>query len=246
MTVAVSADTQAYMLAKGYDSRKVSTIHNGFDIREADAVQCQRGSIRAGLAISPDQPVIGMVAYMYPHVKGHETFLRAAKLVHQENPYVRFAILGGPLYNVDQWYEKSLHDLSENLGLKDSVMFIGNQPSALPFMDAMDIIVLPSNVREGFGMVLVEAMSRRKPVIGSRIGGIPEVVDDGVTGVLVPPGQERDLASAMLGLIGNPQLMTAMGVQGRLRAETHFSLDRMVDRYEEQYMAVVSGEEVVC
>lgn len=238
-TIAISSDTKEYLASKGIPSQKTRVVHNGLDLCTVDKIPIQRGSVRRSLGIGGQEFVVGMVAYMYPYIKGHETFLRAAQRVLRENTSVKFVLVGGPLYDGDGWYETQLHQLAAELGVQEDVLFVGRQDNPFPMFDAMDVLVLPSNVREGFGMVLVEAMARRKPVVGSRIGGIPEVVQEGVTGFLVPPGNDVVLADTILRLADDSELAYRMGLAGRQRVEQFFQRDVMAKGYERVFVDVL-------
>jgi glycosyltransferase involved in cell wall biosynthesis len=106
-------------------------------------------------------------------------------------------------------------------------------------MADFDVVVLPS-ILEGFGIVLLEGMAMGKPVVASRVGGIPEAVEDGVTGILVPPAHSRKLAEALVILLENSMLRQSMGEAGRKRVETLFSLERTIKAIESSYNNILS------
>jgi glycosyltransferase involved in cell wall biosynthesis len=123
--------------------------------------------------------------------------------------------------------------------LNSVVTFAGFQSNVLEYMADFDVVVLPS-ILEGFGIVLLEAMAMGKPVVASRVGGIPEAVEDSVTGILVPPANSRKLAEALVVLLENSTLRQSMGEAGRARVETLFSLERTIKEIECCYNHILS------
>ena len=120
-----------------------------------------------------------------------------------------------------------LRRLASMLGIADRVSWLGWRGDAAELMAAFDVFLLPS-LREGFGLVLLEAMSRRVPIVASRVGAIPEIVIDGETGILVEPRNVDELAKAMTRLLKDRALRKYMGLLGAARLEEHFSVERMV------------------
>jgi glycosyltransferase involved in cell wall biosynthesis len=110
----------------------------------------------------------------------------------------------------------------------------------LPFLQAADIFVLPS-IQEGLSLSALEAMALGKPVVACRVGGTPEVVVDGETGVLVSPGRPEELAGALEGLLEDPDRARAMGAAGRRRVRDAFDFEQMVSKIEAVYRRVISG-----
>jgi len=171
--------------------------------------------------------IVGMVAHLRPE-KGHILFLRAAAQVLGAVPGTAFLLVGdGPLRD-------DLERLALGLGISDAVHFLGSRKDIPRILSAMDVFVL-SSLREGFGIAAAEAMAMGKPVVATTVGGIPEVVADGQTGILVPPQSPDALAAAIVKLLRDERLRNRMGEAGRKRAEEHFSSQAMVRRFEEIY-----------
>lgn len=126
-----------------------------------------------------------MVARLQPW-KGQELFLRAAALVARMRSDVRFAIVGGAILGWEGDYPQRLRALAAQLGIEDRVFLAGHQADVYPWFDALDLSVTAS-VGEPFGLVTVEALALRKPVVGVRSAGTAEIIEDGVSGLLVPP-----------------------------------------------------------
>jgi glycosyltransferase involved in cell wall biosynthesis len=167
-------------------------------------------------------------------IKGHVVLLRAFRRVLDERPDARLEIAGrGPL-------EHGLKDLTRELGLSDAVSFLGHVTPVQRAVEQAFAVVVPS-LGEGFGMVALEAMERARPVIAASIGGLEDLVRDGETGLLVPPGDDRPLAEAMLALAADPGRAAALGRAARVRALERFPEDRCTERTEEVYRFWLNG-----
>lgn len=127
-----------------------------------------------------------------------------------------------------------LEKLAAELQVADVVQFVGWQSDVVGFLKQIDVMAMPS-LWEAFGLSAAEAMAIEKPVVASRVDGLPEVVEDGVTGILVPPAEPEPLARAILQLADDPARRRAMGTHGRNRVEALFSLDSMIERHEAFY-----------
>jgi glycosyltransferase involved in cell wall biosynthesis len=124
------------------------------------------------------------------------------------------------------------------LGIERAVRFLGFRTDVTRIFAASDVVVLPS-VAEAFGLVLGEAMVMQKAVVATRVGGIPEIVEDGVTGILVPPASPAALADAILSLLRDPERRTQLGEAGRRRVIETFRFETMMERYEALYEALL-------
>lgn len=167
-------------------------------------------------------------------IKGHIVLLRALRDARRELPGLELDIAGrGPL-------EPALRAYARELGLEDAVHFLGQVNPIQAAIERTAITVVPS-MGEGFGMVALEAMERSRPVIAAAIGGLGELVDDGRTGLLVPPGEAEPLARAIVELASDPERCREMGAAGRRRALDHFLEDRCTDRTELLYRSSLAA-----
>lgn len=172
-------------------------------------------------------PVIGTVGRLEPQ-KAIDDFLKAAKIVKEQIQQVRFIIVGdGPL-------KMDLEKLSISLGIQDDVVFTGWKENVAEYIAGMDIFCLPS-LWEGFGIVLLEAMDMDKPIVATRVGGIPEIIMEGKGGILVTPGEPKELANSLCLLLSNTQMQKHMGNYNRERVKTIFYAKDMIKRYEVMY-----------
>lgn len=238
-TAVVSKNLMNYILDKGIKYRNIDVIYNGINIEEIDRIHVKKRYLYEELGISSDVKLVGMIAWLYPNnIKGHEDFLKAAKIIIKERKDVIFIIVGDNPYRQYN-YKEQLMDLAKKLKIDSYVYFLGARDDIPNILDSLRCLVLPSRVREGFGLVLIEAMARRIPTIGTHVGGIPEVIEDNKTGILVPPGNHYSLAEAILELVSNRDKADTMGYFGRLRVEKMFTTEVMVQNYEKFYRKVL-------
>ncbi|MDH4176087.1 MAG: glycosyltransferase family 4 protein [Thermoleophilia bacterium] len=178
----------------------------------------------------PDAPRVAVVGRLIP-IKGHHVLLEAAAAAVRELPGLEVEIAGaGPL-------DTELRERATALGLDGKVRFLGHTPAA-EVIERAAVVAVPS-LGEGFGMVALEAMERGRAVVASDVGGLPEIVADGTTGVLVPAGDAAALAAALVDLAGNAERVRAFGEGGRARALDAFPQDRCTGRTEELYEAAL-------
>ena len=218
----------------GRRPKRLSIIPPGVDDQRYSS-RCSPHQARARLGWPAEEPVVGAVGRLSP-VKGWDVFLKAAARVIREMPAVRFALVGGEA----QLTRDDLLGMARRLGLEDRVFFVGRVEETIPYMDAFDVAAVPSVGSEAICRVALEHMAMSRPVIGTRVGAIPEAVVHRRTGLLVPPGDERALAQAMLALLKDPQRARAMGRAGRRRVERTFTLERLARRTEDLYARLLS------
>jgi glycosyltransferase involved in cell wall biosynthesis len=213
--VCVSADAAALAVAQGVPARKVCTIRNGIDLRRFPFLGPRR-----------DGPAV-IVARLSPE-KDHATLLRAAALVVRAEPSFRLEIAGdGPC-------REDLHRLAAELGLGEHVRFLG-QVRDVPGLLARAGMFVLSSLSEGVSLTLLEAMASGLPVVATRVGGNPEVVADGVTGLLSPAADHGALAGSIAAQWRSPERCRTFGIAGRRRVEEQFDVRVMVAAYERMY-----------
>ena len=162
--------------------------------------------------------------------KGHHVLLDAIQEVAKSIPSVHLLVIG----HEDDLTIAELRGYAHQIGIKDNVSFLGFRANIAELTEDTDLFVLPS-LWEGFGLVLIEAMALGLPVVASSVGPIPEIVLDGQSGRLVPPGNALALADAIRGLLESPEIAFAMGNAGRERVKTAFSIQKMVGEIERVY-----------
>jgi glycosyltransferase involved in cell wall biosynthesis len=223
-------------LARGIGRREqFSVIPSGVDLeavrQRAPAYEAARGR----LGVDPETRLVVGLGRLVP-VKGFQVLVRALPLILAVVPSARLLLVGdGPLH-------ADLVAEAQALGVGDRLEMAGAQLDPVPFLAAADLVVVPS-LNEGMGRVLVEAMALARPVVATRVGGIPAVVVEGETGSLVPPGDPPTLARAVSELLKDHGLRQRMGEAGRRRAE-QFSLAVMESRLLDLYRGLCAEKGV--
>ena len=212
--------------------RHVIVTHNGVSV--PGSTSDLEPSIRHEFGIPLDAPVIVMATRLQ-RWKGVHVFLDAAVHVLKSQPRARLIVIGGTLFGLEESYIAELHKQVERLELGTAVLFVGFRSDVFRFYSAADLVVHSSIEPEPFGMVLVEAMACGKAVVASNTGGPSEIVEDGVTGLLVPPRDAPQLAQAILSLLADRNRCVEMGRAGAARAKSHFSAQQMVGQLQGMY-----------
>ncbi len=209
----------------------VVVVYNGTNLA-AFRPSARREALRAGLGLQPEHIAIAIVGRLTPW-KGHRELLRAFAEVVREAPNARLLVVGEVAFWEDT-YEEELRDLAAELGVEGLVQWLGFRSDVPDVLGASDIFALPS-IDEPFGRAVVEAMAVELPVIGTRSGGVPEIVVEGETGLLVQPGDPADLARALTRLVRDADVRRSMGKAGRARAADLFDVDRTAARVQAVY-----------
>jgi glycosyltransferase involved in cell wall biosynthesis len=217
-------------------SDKFVVIYNGVDLTEFNQ-QLADKRFKEEFEIEDDWFLVGTVGQLIPS-KGQEAFLKAAAQVSKLFPNVKFIIVG----DGNEAYRKKLEDLSKKLGIDEKVIFTGFREDIPQITSSLDIVVLPSLHFEGFSRVVLEGMAFCKPVIATRVGGNPEAVKDGKTGILVSPGDPQRLAKAILELVKNENKRFQLGIAGRRRAEKLFNIEKNIAQIEKLYEELLCGD----
>ncbi|MCS6861161.1 MAG: glycosyltransferase, partial [Abditibacteriales bacterium] len=231
----------------GIPPERITVIYNGVDLDRFETCARRRvgvgdhdasgeGECRPSLPESSTTASratfhVGCVGTLRP-VKGHRYLIEAIAAVREKVPHVHLSLVGdGPARG-------ELDDLRQRLGLNGCVSLLGMRDDVDALLKQFDVFVLPS-LSEGISNALLEAMAAGLPVVATDVGGNPEVVQHGVTGLLVPPQDSRALAEALWQLLTDADGRCAMGRKGRERVETYFSLSAMAQRYGEIYEAAL-------
>jgi glycosyltransferase involved in cell wall biosynthesis len=217
----------------GTSGGKVHCIYNGVDLKRFSPRQPPPG-LRASLGLPDGLPLVGSIGRFVPY-KGYAYLLEAARLVRDVKPAAHWVLVG------DGELRGELERQRRTLGLETQVHLPGWREDVPDLLALCDLFVLPSVV-EHFGRVLIEAMAMGKAVVATDAGGVPEIVIQGETGLLVPPAQPKDLAEAVLTLLEDAPRAQRLGMAGRRRAETTFSLARHVEAVETLYREVLGTQ----
>jgi glycosyltransferase involved in cell wall biosynthesis len=225
-------------LCHGKLPAKVRVVFNGVDTSVfSPAVSGME--VRKECGIGQDAKVIGIASRFNQH-KGHETFFKAARLVINQKPATRFLVAGGAVFAADKQREAYLRTLVADMKIADNVIFCGVRKDMPQVYAAMDIVVLTSEA-EPCGRVVLEAMASAKAIVATDTGGTPEMICDGVTGLLIPPSDPVMLAEKLLGLSNTPDKASALGEAARKAVEERFSAQRNVENIEAIYKELRNG-----
>jgi len=232
-TIAVSDQVREVEIQRsGVDPSKVVTIYNGVDLEDFRGINPTKvKELKRQFSINMGTPVIGTIASLHKR-KGHAYLIESLPLILKRFPKAKALLIGdGPL-------RESIRRKAEDLGLSNSVIFTGIRHDIPELLSALDVFVLPS-LWEGMPNVILEAMATGNPVVATHVGGMPEEVEDSVTGLLVPPRDPEALAEAIIALLQDRERAETMGRAGRARVEKYFSVERMVHQTEALYEELI-------
>jgi len=229
--VTVSADLRRWLIEDvRVPAAKVTAIHNGVDLSRFGRAGKLESRMR--LALPADAPIVGTVGRLDP-VKDQVGLIRAFAQVRTQHPAAVLVVAGdGPC-------RAELERVAAGLGQRDHVRLLGNRDDIPTVMSALDVFVLPS-IAEGISNTILEAMATGLPVVATRVGGNPELVEEGVGGALVPRSDPDALAAAIAAYTGDAELRRRHGQASRQRAIGHFSLERMAQAYANLYTALAA------
>lgn len=223
--VAISEKIRDLLLEGGVKSEKIRVIHSGIDLRPYSVEPVERQS--------STRPTLGTVAVLERR-KGHRYLLEAAKILRERGIRPRILLAGR---GKERAY---LEQLVTRWGLQREVVFMDFVSDVPNFLRSIDLFVLPS-LNEGLGVSIIEAMAAGRPVVASGVGGIPELVQDRMTGLLVPPGDAQKLAEAIARLLSEPSLMETMGAVARKKVQRDLSMEQMADKNEDFYYELLAN-----
>jgi glycosyltransferase involved in cell wall biosynthesis len=217
--VAISERIAAVLVEAGVKKEKIRVIHSGIDA--APFLQLREAKRES------DLPVIGTVAALEER-KGHRFLLEAATLLKREGIRAKYRIAG------EGGEREALQEMVSAAGLRDEVVLMGFLSDIPRFLSEIDLFVLPS-VYEGLGVAVLEAMAAGKPVVASSVGGVPELIEDQVTGLLVPPKDPAVLARAISRLLSDRTFARQLAERAREEVQRHFTVEQMAKQNEDYY-----------
>lgn len=229
--ITISEGIRQVLLAEGLAPERMTCVRDAVDAAPF-LVPADRSALLREFDLPPDASVIGMVAQLIPR-KGHRYLIEAVDALRHEHPALRVLLFGkGPL-------QETLQTDIARRGLSDIVRLTGFRTDLPRWLGALDILAHPADM-EGLGVSLLQASAAAVPIVASRAGGLPEAVLDGVSGLLVPPGDVTALTSALRRLLHDADLRQRMGQAGRARILSEFSVSEMVTDHLAIYRAVLA------
>lgn len=233
--IAVSHDVKRVLVEGGIDPELVRVIPDGTDFSVFEEA-ASSDYLRRELSFAPDDYLVGIVAHLTDN-KGHKHLLQAAKILKEKEPKIKLVVVGeGPL-------KMELNRQVRQIQVQDMVFFLGFREDIPQILASLDLFVLSSYL-EGMGSSILDAMACRLPVVATQVGGIPEVVIHGETGLLVPPRRPEALADAVLKLYGDRTFASSLGQKGYELVHQRFSAEAMADKIIRLYENLAEKKEI--
>jgi glycosyltransferase involved in cell wall biosynthesis len=230
--IAVAGAVRDHLVRQGLPAERIEVVHNAVEVENLPEVD--RVAVRAALGVAPDAPLIAVAAHLSRR-KGLHVLLDALPRVRERAPGLRCIVMG------EGSCREELASQAAALGLQEVVAFPGFREDARDVMAASDVVCLPSTAGEGLPMALLEAMARRRPVVATRLAGVPEVVLDGETGLLAEPGDVGELAERLAALLEDAALRRRMGDAGRDFVARSFTRAHRCTRIEAVYRSALDA-----
>lgn len=227
--VAISEAIRRVLVADGVDPGRIAVVPSGIDPARLEAAS--PGDLRASFGIPPGAPVVGTIAHFADH-KDHATLVAAIPAVRRAVPAAVFLLVG------DGDLRPSIEAQARSLGVSEAVRFAGFRSDVPAILALLDVLAVPSK-EEGLGTGILDALAMGKPVAATSAGGIPEIIEGGVHGLLSPPRDPAALAANVAALLADPARARALGEAGRARVLERFTADRMVEGNLAVYRAVL-------
>jgi len=224
-----------WLIEQGVKEQKIEIIRNGIAVRPLADSHNVTLSVRKEFGIPVGTPVCACVGRVVSG-KGMEFYLRAARIVLERGRDVRFLMIGAR--SLDKNYQSEVETLAQQLRLDHRVIFTGQRQDVPDILRDVDIVVHPS-LTEGLSNVILEAMAAGIPVVATRVGGNPELVEDGRTGLLVRVENAGEIADAVCQLLDRPEMACALGRRARQRVVDEFAIDRMLAKTEALYFRLL-------
>jgi glycosyltransferase involved in cell wall biosynthesis len=234
--ICISGAVYRSMLANGLGHLPMVTIHNGLDVSAVRVTRLPE-EIRAEFGLDQHCRLVGMIGHLRAW-KGQDILVQAMAALRDDFPEL-VCLMIGDVSPEEREYRDKLTMQIDDLGLTGRVLITGNRPDVANYINALEIQVHASIAPEPFGRVLLEAMALAKPLVASRGGAVPEIVIDGITGLLFEPGNPASLAISLRDLLSDCDAALAMGRAGRRRLEACFTIQQSTSQVEGLYQKLL-------
>lgn len=231
--VTVSEYVRDYLIQAGIPQKEVVAVPTGADLKRFDPEKI-KGDLREELGLKKDTPLIGTIAILR-RKKGHHILLDAVPMVLEKVPGAIFVLAGdGP-------QKENILNKIHTSGLSDKVFMLGLRRDIPEILKSIDLFVLPT-LQEALGTSFIEAMAMKKPVIGTDVGGVGEVIKDGINGYLVEPNNPSALADAVIKVLEDMERAKAMGMEGRKIVEQNYTVEKMCEKMYALHTSLLKGK----
>jgi len=229
----VKRDLVAYGVAR---AKKITVIPLGLDLEPFLDARSRRGEFRREMGLAAGTKLIGIVGRIFP-IKNHALFLESAAKIAARDAAVRFVVVG------DGTLRPALEDQARQLGIAERVLFTGWRVDLPRIYADLDVLVVSSN-NEGTPLSAIEAMATSCPVVATRVGGIPDIITDGVTGRLVSPGDAEGIASAVIDLLTDAEKAARIGANAMTAARQRFDVKRLINDMDGLYRELLEEKAI--
>jgi len=237
----ISNDIAKYHIAQGKLRSKGTVIHNGVNMSEF-MKSYNTDFVRKEFSIKPEESIVGIIGRI-DHWKGHEYFIEAMARAIKQIPALKGLIIGELETNVavdrNRQYLNKLKLLIKSMDLEDKVIFIGFRDDVPRLLAALDVVVHASSTPEPFGLVVIEGMAAGKPVVATAAGGVLDIIEDGVNGMLIPYKDSKAMAQATLKLLFSQDEAKHMGLAARRSIVERFTVERQLRAVEKLYDSIL-------
>lgn len=238
--ICVSNAVKKNLVGFGINPRKCEVIYNYVDENKF-LKGLNSGKFRREFKIKGDIHLVGIIGQI-AEWKGQTIFLKAASEIIKDQPTVKFLIVGDIISEFESEYKDKVTNIIEQLNLTNNVILPGFREDIPQIMTDLNIVVHASIKPDPLPTVIIEAMTARKPIVATNVGGVPELVTNGVNGVIVQPQDPHELAKAILRLLKNPEEALMMGERGHEIAEIKFSINENVQKLLDVYQGVIPSD----
>lgn len=238
----ISNDVSGYHISQGESREKANIIHNGIMLSEFEEFH-NTDQVRREFGCTSDDRLIGIIGRI-DWWKGHEYFLEAVAEVSKQVSNIKCLIIGEMTAASDQnqQYWEKLHLLGKSLDLEEKIIFTGFRSDMPKVISALEVVVHASSEPEPFGLVVIEGMAAGKPVVATAAGGVLDIIEDGVSGLLVPCKDSKAMAMAILEVLSNKKKMRLIGEAARRRIAEKFTVQQQIEAVQKVYDTLLGLE----
>lgn len=233
---------QNYFNSEKYDKNKIITVYDGIDVERFDPSRYDKNKVRNELGINENTPLIAVIARI-SRVKGHKYIIEAMKDILSKYPDAVLVIAGPKGKKTNAGLFEQLVSKTIKMGIKKSIRFLDFRKDIPEILAAADVFVLPSIGSEGSSRGTLEAMAMGKPCITTKVGILPELVEDGINGILIDRQDSNAIAGAVINILSDREKAGKMGEEGRKKILADYTDDVMVQRTEDIYYRIVESND---